>query len=97
MRALEFVEELSKKYGIPVDALIREGAELALMERKKAYLRERLEILSRYGVVSVQELEGQMQQGAVPDHPAWEDLIEAKNLESEIREIERDLGAVPAA
>lgn len=40
------------------------------MEHKKAYLRERLEILSRYGVVSVQELGGQIQQGAVSDHPA---------------------------
>jgi len=97
MRALQFVEELSKKYGIPVEALIREGAELALRERKKAFLRERLEILSRYGVVSVQELEGQIQQGAVPDHPAWEDLIEVKNLEAEVREVERDLGAVSAA
>ncbi len=97
MRALSFVEDLSKKYGISVEDLIREGTELALRERKKAYLRERLEILARYAVTSRQELEKHIQQGLVPDHPAWEDLIEVKNLEAEVREIERDLASIPAA
>ncbi len=97
MRALEFVEEMAKKYGIAMETLIREGAELALKERKKAYLRERLEILSRYSVDNLQKLEVQIQQGKVPDHPAWEDLIEVKNLEEEVKAIERDLDALPAA
>ncbi|MCH8039625.1 MAG: hypothetical protein IH977_04680 [Nitrospinae bacterium] len=97
MEAMQVVEDLSKKYGVPVEELIRVGAELTLKERKKGYLCERLEILSRYSVTSVQELENRIQQGEVPDHPAWEDLIEVKNLEAEVKEIDRDLGAVQAA
>lgn len=97
MGALQFVEELAKKYGLSAEELIREGTELALRERKKAYLRERLEILARYSVASISELEERIQRGVVPDHPAWEDLIELKNLEAEVKEIERDLRAVPAA
>ena len=29
----------------------------------------------------------------MPEHPAWEDLIEIKNIEAEIREIESDISA----
>jgi hypothetical protein len=97
MRAMQVLEDMSKKYGVPVEELIRVGAELALKERKKGYLRERLEILARYGAASVQEIEEQIQRGEIPDHPAWEDLIEVKNLETEVKEIERDLSAVQAA
>lgn len=97
MRALQFVENMSGKYGVPVDDLIRLGTELALKERKKSYLRERLEILSRYGVANVQELEGRIQRGEVSDHPAWEDIIEVKNLEVEVKEIERDLSSLQTA
>jgi hypothetical protein len=94
---MQVLEDMSKKYGVPVEELIRVGAELALKERKKGYLRERLEILARYGAASVQEIEEQIQRGEIPDHPAWEDLIEVKNLETEVKEIERDLSAVQAA
>lgn len=97
MRAMQVLEDMSKKYGVPVEELIRVGAELALKERKKGYLRERLEILARYGAASAQEIEEQIQRGEIPDHPAWEDLIEVKNLETEVKEIERDLSAVQAA
>ena len=97
MRAMQVLEDMSKKYGVPVEELIRVGAELALKERKKGYLRERLEILARYGAASVHEIEEQIQRGEIPDHPAWEDLIEVKNLEAEVKEIERDLSAVQAA
>ena len=97
MRPLQFVENMSRKYGMPVEDLIRLGSELTLKERKKGYLLERLEILARYGVASSQELEERIQRGEVPDHPAWEDLIEVKNLDAEVREIDRDLGAVQAA
>lgn len=97
MGALQVVEELAKKYGIRSEDLIKVGAELALRERKKEFLRERLEILSRYHEVSVQDLQARIERGEVPEHPAWEDLIEVKNLEAEVREIERDLSAVRAA
>jgi hypothetical protein len=30
-------------------------------------------------------------EGTVPEHPGWEDLIEIKNIEAEIKEIEDDI------
>jgi hypothetical protein len=36
-------------------------------------------------------LEEKIKSGTVPEHPAWEDLIEIKNIESEISEIESDI------
>jgi hypothetical protein len=50
-----------------------------------------LEILARYPVVTVKELEEKIKSGTVPEHSAWEDLIEIKNIESEISEIESDI------
>ena len=97
MGTMQVIEDLSKKYGVSAEELIRAGVELALKERKKSYLCERLEILSRYGVSNVQELEERIQRGEVPDHPAWEDLIDVKNLDAEVKEIDGDLGAVHAA
>ncbi len=94
MHAMQVVEDLAKKYGRPVEELIRVGVELTLKEKKRDYLCERLEILSRYGVSSVQDLEGMIQRGEVVDHPAWEDIIEIKNLEAEVKEIDCDLGVV---
>ncbi|MER3423159.1 MAG: hypothetical protein C4293_07950, partial [Nitrospiraceae bacterium] len=84
-------------YGLSAEELIREGTEPALRERKKVYLRERLEILARYRVAGISELEARIQRGVGPDSPAWADLIELKNWEAEVKEIERDLSAVPAA
>ena len=97
METLQLIEELSRKYAVPVDAFLRTGVELALQERKKSHLRERLEILSRYGAESNDDLENKIRQGIISDHPAWEDLIEIKNIETEVREIDRDLGLIRAA
>lgn len=94
MHSIQVVEDLAKKYGVSVEELIRMGMELALKARKKDYLCERLEILSRYKVSSVEELEGMIQRGEIVEHPTWEDLIEIKNLEAEVKEIDRDLGLV---
>jgi hypothetical protein len=33
----------------------------------------------------------------MPEHPAWEDLIELKNIEAEIKEIDRDIQSLQAA
>jgi len=33
-------------------------------------------------------LRKKIEDGTVPEHPAWEELIEIKNIESEIKELE---------
>ena len=37
------------------------------------------------------ELNHKITEGKAPEHPGWEDLIEVKNIEAEIKEIEDDI------
>ena len=67
------------------------GSKLALKEKKKNFQIEKIEILARYGVETVNELQQKIKEGTVPEHPAWEDLIEIQNIEAEIKEIEGDI------
>jgi hypothetical protein len=57
-------------------------------------LRERLEILSRYGVSTLSELEKGISQGRIPEHPAWENLIVIENLSARLKEIDAYLGSL---
>ena len=97
MAIAETIELLSRKYSMSKDDFIRLGSSLALKEKKKNFQMERLEILARYEVDTVEELKQRIKDGSVPEHPAWEDLIEIKNLEAEISEIENDIRSLQAA
>lgn len=97
MAIAETIELLSKKYSMSKDDFIRLGSSLALKEKKKNFQMERLEILARYEVETVEELKQRIKDGSVPEHPAWEDLIEIENLEAEICEIENDIRTLQAA
>ncbi len=97
MGVLEFVEFLSKKYSIPKEDLIKQGTELTLQEKKRKYLIEKLEILSKHGANSVEELRKNIEEGTTSEHPGWEDLIEIKNIDAEIKEIENDIRALQSS
>lgn len=97
MSLIKTIDEISRKYLLPQEDLARLGIEAALRERRKKLLLEHWEILSRYDSKDLKELESKLKQGEVPEHPAWEDIIEAKNIEAEVREIEDDLKALRAA
>lgn len=85
------IEKLSEKYSTSPADFIRQGTSLALKEKKRNLMREKLEILGRYEADSVDNLKDRIKQGLVPEHPAWEELIEAKNIESAIKEIDSDI------
>ena len=97
MSSIEAIERLSKKYAMSPEEFIKLGSTLAMKEKKRNLQIERVEILSRYEVNTVEELENKIKEGVVPEHPAWEDLIEIKNIEAEIREIESDIRTLQAA
>jgi len=46
---------------------------------------------ARYQTSNVEELNQKITEGKSPEHPGWEDLIEIKNIEDEIKEIENDI------
>jgi hypothetical protein len=85
------VETIAKKYSMSTDEFIRLGSKLALKEKKKNFQIEKIEILARYSTETVNELQQKIKEGTVPEHPAWEDLIEIQNIEAEIKEIEGDI------
>jgi hypothetical protein len=62
-----------------------------LREKQRLLKIERFEILSRYRASNVEQLNQKIAEGDAPEHPGWEDLIEVKNIEQEINEIEDDI------
>ena len=73
---------------------IRSGVITNLKEKQRLLQIERFEILARYQASNVEELNHKITEGDASEHPAWEDLIEVKNIEQEINEIENDIGAL---
>ena len=62
-----------------------------LKEKQRLLQIERFEILSRYQTSSAEKLNRKITEGKAPEHPGWEDLIEIKNIEEKIKEIENDI------
>ncbi len=87
----EAVKHLSRDLGINEEVLVREGIIEYLKSRIKACMRDRLEIMSRYKVSSVDEFEKKVKEGTVPEHPGWEDLITLENLENSINKLRKEL------
>jgi hypothetical protein len=58
---------------------------------------ERLDILDRYNITSSAQLENNIKEGDIAEHPAWEDLILLENLEEAINLIDEDLNVIQEA
>ncbi len=91
------IKHLAEKYSMTPEQFVRYGSINILKEKKRKLQIERLEILANYKITTVSELENKIKKSEVSEHPAWENLIEIKNIESEIREIESDIGNIQAA
>ena len=91
MSTLSQVEKISEKYAPSAEEFIRSGVIMNLREKQRLLQIERFEILARYQASNVEELNLKITEGNAPEHPAWEDLIEVKNIEQEINEIENDI------
>jgi hypothetical protein len=84
-------ENIAQKFFISIEQLLQESINSYLLDRKKVLMNERFEMLSRYAVTHVDELEEKIKQGLLPEHPSWEDLIDLRNLEREIQGIQDDI------
>ena len=94
MSALSQVEKIAQKYSVSAEEFIRSGVITNLREKQRLLQIERFEILARYQASNVEELNQKVAEGNAPEHPGWEDLIEVKNIEEAIKEIENDIGAL---
>jgi len=79
--------ELATAFGLSEGELFRQAFISLLQEKKRQVLQLKLEYLARYGANSPSELETKITEGTVDDHPAWEDLIVAENLDARLEEI----------
>ena len=91
MSTLSQVEKMSQKYAVSAEEFIRSGVIMNLKEKQRLLKIERFEVLYRYQTSNVEELNQKIAEGKSPEHPGWEDLIEIKNIEEEINEIENDI------
>ena len=80
--------KIAASFGLSERDLYREALISFLREKKRQVMQTQLEILARYGVNSVAELEAKIAQGEVAEHPAWEDLIVAENLAARLEELD---------
>ena len=94
MSALSQVEKISQKYSVSAEEFIRSSVITNLREKQRLLQIERFEILARYQASNEEELNHKITEGSAPEHPAWEDLIEVKNIEEEINEIDYDIEAL---
>jgi hypothetical protein len=90
-------EGLPKKYSSSPDECVRCSTTLAIQEKKRNLQTERLELLARYGAMTVEELKRKIREGGASEPSAWEDLIEIKNIEAEMREIDNGIRTLPHA
>ncbi len=80
--------ELATAFGLSEGELFRQAFISLLHEKKRQVLGLKLEYLARYGAQTPDELETKIAEGTVAEHPAWEDLIAAENLNARIEEID---------
>ncbi|MBC8184573.1 hypothetical protein H8E88_26045 [candidate division KSB1 bacterium] len=59
-----------------------------MKEKKRGLQNEKFEIQARYNALNAHELKMKIKNGNIAEHPAWEDYIELKNIDAEIKEIE---------
>jgi len=65
------IEVVARRLGIPPEKLEREALEVWLRRRLALVEAEIAEILARYGVKSVEELEERIRRDEVAEHPPW--------------------------
>jgi len=98
MVGVRAIEEFSRKYSNLFGEYTGSGSAVTTIQEKKRNLQiERLELLARYDVMTVEELRRKIREGGVPGHAAWEDLIEVKNIEAKMREIDNNMSLLPRA
>ena len=92
--AIETVRYVSKDLGVNEEMLVQDSIVEYLKSRIKACMADRLDIMSRYQVLSINELESKVADGAIPEHPGWEDLMTIENLQNTIDKMKMELSHV---
>lgn len=79
--------DIALSMGLSETELMHQALKNLLQEKKREVMQVRLGILGRYQVDSVADLESLIAAGQVAEHPGWEDLILAENLDARLEEL----------
>jgi hypothetical protein len=79
--------ELAQSLGLSEAQLFQQALQSFLREKRREAMQIRLEILSRYQVSNLAEMEEGIRTGNIAEHPAWEDLITVENLDARLEEL----------
>ncbi len=79
---------IAKTLEISEDDVFQQALASFLYQQKRHILQHQLELLRRYSVDSVDNLEAKIAKGEVVEHPAWEDLIVIENLSARLEELD---------
>lgn len=82
---------IARAFGLTEAELMEQALRRFLLEKRREILQEKLGILVRYQVETIQQLEEYISTGKVVEHPGWEDLITVENLEASLEEIDEHL------
>lgn len=83
--------DIARSFGLTEEELMEQALRRFLLEKRREILQERLGILARYQVESIEQFEERIASGEVVEHPGWEDLIAVENLETSLEEINEHL------
>ena len=83
--------DIARSFGLTETELMEQALRRFLLEKRREILQERLGILVRYQVETIQQLEERIATGESIEHPGWEDLITVENLEASLEEINEHL------
>lgn len=93
----KIMRKIAGDTGISIEELTTSGIIALLRERRRKIMLERLDILDRYHITSSAQLENNIKEGDIAEHPAWEDLILLENLEEAINLIDEDINVIQEA
>jgi len=91
---LSVIKRVAQILGTDFEKLAVNGVRRLLEEELAKIESQIAEILSKYGVKSIRELEERFLKKEFPEHPTWEDLIDLKYLEEERKKIQEALNVL---
>ncbi len=80
--------DVAESFGLSETELMRQALASFLHEQRRLVLGEQFEILARYRVDTLGQLEAKIAGGETVEHPGWEDLIIAENLIARLEKID---------
>lgn len=88
------IEKIAKKLDIDPEKLMYDSL-LRWFEEEIAEIKAEIaEIMIKYNIRSIEELEKKIEKKELPEHPTWEDLITLENLMKERKKLEEGLRIV---